>query len=709
LLNALAGEKTMSIVASLQNLAAKPKAFLPVPRPVLLQRKCACGAPAPSLTGRCAQCQGSKPVQARLAMGESSDPLEREADRVADQVLAAPANLANPSASVATLRIQRLVGQAGAPAGTVPASVDRVLAGSGGPLDAALRQRMEPRFGHDFAHVRVHVGTAAEQSARDVMAAAFTAGHHIVFGAGQYAPATQQGQRLIAHELTHVVQQGGSAAAGRIQRQPQAGAHAENRALRDGVRREKWSEEIEYQYRRRGDARRADAMRACRLEGAPACAKILTAADLQVLYDKDIEPSQPGTPGMDQPAPSGADQRAGSPGPAGVMIGAAGGTAALLNVAPAPLAPLAPVAPVTPSIPWGTMPANTNLPAPSAPPASAGGIASVAGPAAAVVLPAVITGVHWYRWKTFQDKWIAAGYVLLEDPLRVCIGGCHLPSGPKTRPLPDDPEFSPTGPTSPFPFNPVPRKLPPGYTELKPFDPQPSAPTLGRVTPRQQPRTGPDVQPKPAPRPDEEDDRRKKLCEPHLHLPFGKTIHTELYGLEIASSRLMSAPTRIANRQRTSAYERSSKQIPNWNAGIGPRMDRKVLERGIQLGIPRERVLLPNWGPDGKFKQMDVDHIVELQVGWQREEELDRLGNYELLDASTNSSVGPTLDAAIQKERQRLKRTCKALVFDWDEVPLVFSLPMFPGGGKGPGQRWTTAEILKGRHLDVYPQPRRRR
>jgi hypothetical protein len=116
-------------------------------------------------------------------------------------------------------------------------------------------------------------------------------------------------------------------------------------------------------------------------------------------------------------------------------------------------------------------------------------------------------------------------------------------------------------------------------------------------------------------------------------------------------------------------------------------------------------VLLPDWGPDGKFKQMDVDHIIELQVGWEREKELDRLDNYELLDASTNSSVGPTLDAGIQRERARLKRTCKR-PFNWDEVPLVFVLPMFPAGGKGPGERWTVAEILNGKHLDVYPRRR---
>jgi len=69
---------------------------------------------------------------------------------------------------------------------------------------------MEPRFGHDFSQVRVHSGAVAEQSAQEVNANAYTVGHNIVFAAGRFAPQTQEGQRLIAHELTHVVQQSGS-------------------------------------------------------------------------------------------------------------------------------------------------------------------------------------------------------------------------------------------------------------------------------------------------------------------------------------------------------------------------------------------------------------------------------------------------------------------------------------------------------------------
>ena len=71
---------------------------------------------------------------------------------------------------------------------------------------------MEQRFGYDFSRVRVHSGAAAEQSARDVNAHAYTVGHNIVFGAGGFAPGTHEGRRLMAHELTHMIQQGDSEA-----------------------------------------------------------------------------------------------------------------------------------------------------------------------------------------------------------------------------------------------------------------------------------------------------------------------------------------------------------------------------------------------------------------------------------------------------------------------------------------------------------------
>ena len=69
---------------------------------------------------------------------------------------------------------------------------------------------MEQRFGHDFGQVRVHTDARATQSAQAVSANAYTVGHNVVFGVGRFAPGTHEGRRLIAHELTHVVQQSGS-------------------------------------------------------------------------------------------------------------------------------------------------------------------------------------------------------------------------------------------------------------------------------------------------------------------------------------------------------------------------------------------------------------------------------------------------------------------------------------------------------------------
>src|SRR5262249_59399498 len=70
----------------------------------------------------------------------------------------------------------------------------------------------EPQLGRDFREVRIHTGPVAEASARAVHARAYTVGNDVVFGAGQYAPRTAHGNRLLAHELTHVVQQSGARA-----------------------------------------------------------------------------------------------------------------------------------------------------------------------------------------------------------------------------------------------------------------------------------------------------------------------------------------------------------------------------------------------------------------------------------------------------------------------------------------------------------------
>jgi hypothetical protein len=90
--------------------------------------------------------------------------------------------------------------------------VQAALDASGKPLDAATRTTLEPRFGHDFSQVRVHTDDQAAESAQALEAQAYTTGQDIVFGAGRYAPETPEGRQLLAHELTHVVQQADSPA-----------------------------------------------------------------------------------------------------------------------------------------------------------------------------------------------------------------------------------------------------------------------------------------------------------------------------------------------------------------------------------------------------------------------------------------------------------------------------------------------------------------
>jgi len=195
---------------ALHHSGINPLASAPIPRGVL-QRKCGCGNHTVA-GGQCTECAKKKSaLQPKLAVGPGNDSYEQEADRIADQVLAAPAH---GPASAEPTRIQRYTRPESGNAVSAPDSVGRVLTDSGKPLDSALRQDMENRFSHDFSRVRVHSGPAAGQSAQELSALAYTVDHNIVFGAGQFNPDAQAGRRLIAHELTHVVQQTGNGGPG---------------------------------------------------------------------------------------------------------------------------------------------------------------------------------------------------------------------------------------------------------------------------------------------------------------------------------------------------------------------------------------------------------------------------------------------------------------------------------------------------------------
>ncbi len=108
---------------------------------------------------------------------------------------------------------QRKAASESSPSAGSLSSVQNVLASPGRPLDASTREFFVARFGHDFSNVRVHDDAAAAASARGVQALAYTVGHDLVFGEGQYSPGTSGGRHLLAHELTHVIQQRGQSAA----------------------------------------------------------------------------------------------------------------------------------------------------------------------------------------------------------------------------------------------------------------------------------------------------------------------------------------------------------------------------------------------------------------------------------------------------------------------------------------------------------------
>lgn len=131
----------------------------------LVQRTCTCGG-TPGSDGECASCRAKRLDRQRAAGGQ-------------------------PGAAVA------------------PPIVHEVLQQPGQPLDSTIRAFMEPRFGHDFSQVRVHTDARAGESSQAIDADAYTVGRDVVFGPGRYTPYTPQGRTLLAHELTHVVQQRG--------------------------------------------------------------------------------------------------------------------------------------------------------------------------------------------------------------------------------------------------------------------------------------------------------------------------------------------------------------------------------------------------------------------------------------------------------------------------------------------------------------------
>ena len=179
---------------------------------------CACG-------GGCPSCQSNS---SGLKISQPSDAAEIEADQIADRVMrmpagtetATPTNQIDPGNSINRKcdacddeeeRIQRKpLPAAGGTSSQNPGYVNNVISSGGQPLDRTTRHFFEPRLGRDLSAVRIHTDSAASESANAVDARAYTLGSNIVFANGEYAPHSESGRHLIAHELAHVVQGAGA-------------------------------------------------------------------------------------------------------------------------------------------------------------------------------------------------------------------------------------------------------------------------------------------------------------------------------------------------------------------------------------------------------------------------------------------------------------------------------------------------------------------
>jgi len=245
-----ADEMSMTAEKSFKNISANvPHNFSHVPSSEQIIQPCGCA--------KCAECdeeeneEQSGTIQHKLTVSQPGDPFEREADHVAEQVMNGPVpnELDEEEPTLAAPSISTLTGNAG-PIGREEDEQDENIAepeeeveeqekkldissllslkgksnntrtpsakvtkqihamqGHGKPMDEALRSFFEPRFQRDFSNVRIHTDGRAAETTKSLNAKAYTLGKDIAVSPDEYQPNTQAGRKLLAHELTHVVQQ----------------------------------------------------------------------------------------------------------------------------------------------------------------------------------------------------------------------------------------------------------------------------------------------------------------------------------------------------------------------------------------------------------------------------------------------------------------------------------------------------------------------
>jgi hypothetical protein len=560
-----------------------------------------------------------------------------------------------------------------------------VLASSGTPLPGPIRNTFESRFGHDFGTVRIHDDPLAAQSANDVQALAYTVGPDIVFATGQFAPETLTGQRLLAHELTHVIQQGATGGqvvrrspAGVIQRQPAPVRRTS--PVNPEVSSDKWRTDVEAAYRRAGFTEAANAVHNCREFGM--CANLLTISQAWKAYNTGRLEANLGPPPESGPGHSAPNS------PNGVAM--AGMAAPALVPAARSLVPAATSAAERAALAWGVESASVVVPeaatvATATLPEAAAATAPVAGSGAAAVgtvavpvaigVVLVLSIIDLVGWARFQTKLANLGFIILPDPLGTCIQNCH--QAPKYSPQPSFPDFEPIPGRDPFPR----------------LDPDKLKDWLGPQNPQPTPAPTPTPTPTPVPVPNPDPTRRRRpQPEIILRLPPQKAVHASRYRSLIAARRLV----HLYDNPRT-----QDAQAQIWDRALRPpggqmAMYQEIWDRFEAMGMPPARRLRPNWSRRMWFRfPMQVDHIIELQVCPPGEMAIwDSFANYELLDQASNGSSGPQLAANIRAERNRLVAVTGD--FAWLVRDLVFTQLEVMAGE--PGQRWQADEIQQGQH-----------
>jgi hypothetical protein len=220
--------KGQSRTGNISTRVPLPVVNLVVPQGRLVQRRCACG-------GSCPNC-GNKELgfQSNIKIGPENGQFEKEADQVSEKVMSIgdtsvsrPNTVPEVNDSDSGNRSVQLKPQSAGGLTTlgIATTAPQIgnLKGNGESLESGTRTFFEPRFGYDFSQVRIHNDHSAADAAHAVRARAFTFGNHIVFNRGQYQPSNYQGRELLAHELTHVIQQRSNT----LQRQVEAEATEE--------------------------------------------------------------------------------------------------------------------------------------------------------------------------------------------------------------------------------------------------------------------------------------------------------------------------------------------------------------------------------------------------------------------------------------------------------------------------------------------------